>query len=50
MAYRISDTGAEGGIIVSPLGVQEGGKKIAETENIVTVTCQSYQSYQSAWG
>jgi hypothetical protein len=37
LAYRILDTGAEGGIIVSPLGIQEGGAKIAESENILTV-------------
>ena len=34
LAYRIQDTGASGGIIVSPLGIQEGGKKIAQSENI----------------
>ncbi|MFZ1080770.1 MAG: hypothetical protein WAO19_02460 [Candidatus Kryptoniota bacterium] len=37
LAYRIIDTGAEGGIIVSPLGLQEGGSKIAQSENIVSV-------------
>jgi len=35
--YRIHDTGAKGGIIVSPLGVQEGARKIAEAENVVSV-------------
>jgi hypothetical protein len=34
LAYKIQDTGASGGIIVSPLGMQEGAKKIAESENI----------------
>ena len=34
LAYLIQDTGASGGIIVSPLGVQIGAKKIAELENI----------------
>jgi hypothetical protein len=34
LAYCISDTGASGGIVVSPLGFQEGAKKIAAAENI----------------
>lgn len=34
LAYRIKDTGAEGGIIVSPLELQKGAKKIAEHEGI----------------
>ncbi len=34
LAYRIHDSGASGGIIVSPLGMQEGAKKIAQAENI----------------
>jgi hypothetical protein len=37
LAYRIYDTGASGGIIVSPLGLQEGAEKIARTENIYSV-------------
>ncbi|MCI5124460.1 MAG: hypothetical protein D3925_08295 [Candidatus Electrothrix sp. AR5] len=37
LAYRILDTGAEGGIIVSPLGLQEGAKRVADAENIVSV-------------
>lgn len=37
LAYRIYDTNAEGGIIVSPLGLQKGAKKIAEAENIMSV-------------
>lgn len=37
LAYRIIDTGAKGGIIVSPLGLQEGGEKIAQAENIIDV-------------
>ena len=36
-AYRIIDTGAAGGIIVSPLGIQEGAAKIAASENIINV-------------
>jgi hypothetical protein len=37
IAYRIIDTGAKGGIIVSPLGLQEGARKIAEAENVISV-------------
>ena len=37
LAYRIIDTGAEGGIVVSPLGLQEGAEKIAAAENIQSV-------------
>jgi Restriction endonuclease len=37
LAYRISDTGAQGGIIVSPLGLQSGATKIAQAENIHSV-------------
>jgi hypothetical protein len=37
LAYRIHDTKAAGGIIVSPLGIQEGGLKIAKAENIQEV-------------
>lgn len=37
LAYRILDTGAAGGIFVSPLGLQEGGEKIAQAENIVSI-------------
>jgi hypothetical protein len=34
LAFRIEDVGATGGILVSPLGFQEGGKKIAQAKNI----------------
>jgi hypothetical protein len=37
LAYRIQDTGAKGGIIVSPLGLQEGAEKVAKANNIVSV-------------
>ena len=37
LAYRIRDTGAAGGIIVTPLGIQEGAAKIACAEGIVSV-------------
>jgi hypothetical protein len=41
LAYRIIDSGAEGGILVSTLGVQEGAKKIADAENIIEVQLTS---------
>lgn len=34
LAYRILDTGASGGILVSPLGFQEGAKKVAAAEGM----------------
>jgi hypothetical protein len=34
LAFRIQDAGAQGGIIVSPLELQSGAKKIAEYSNI----------------
>lgn len=37
LAYRIIDSGAAGGIIVSPLGLQSGAELVAETENVVNV-------------
>ncbi len=37
VAFKIQDTGAQGGIIVSPLGFQAGAKKVAEYSNIVQV-------------
>jgi hypothetical protein len=37
LAYRITDTGAKGGILVSPLGLQEGARKVANAENIIEV-------------
>ncbi len=37
LAYKISDSKAIGGIIVSPLGLQQGAEKIARAENIVSV-------------
>jgi hypothetical protein len=37
LAYRIIDSGAMGGIIVSPLGLQEGAQKVAAAENIMEV-------------
>ena len=37
LAYRVKDTGAKGGIIVSPLGLQKGAEIIAKSENIHNV-------------
>lgn len=37
LAYSIIDTGAIGGIVVSPLGVQEGGQLVAAARNIFEV-------------
>jgi len=37
LAYRIGDTGAIGGIVVSPLGLQEGARKIAQAKNVISV-------------
>lgn len=37
LAYRIIDTGALGGIVVSPLPLQDGAKKVADAGNIVHV-------------
>jgi hypothetical protein len=43
LAYRIKDTGATGGIIVSPLELQSGARRVAATENIqhIQLTAQS---------
>jgi Zn finger protein HypA/HybF involved in hydrogenase expression len=37
LAYRLHDLGADGGIIVTPVGIQEGGRRVALAEGIVTV-------------
>lgn len=37
IAYQVSDLNAVGGIVVTPIGLQEGAKRIAEAENIITV-------------
>ncbi|WP_417915997.1 restriction endonuclease [Candidatus Electronema sp. JC] len=34
LAFRIQDTGAQGGFVVTPLDLQEGAKKVAAHENI----------------
>ena len=37
LAFRITDAGAIGGIVVSPMGLQEGAAKIAASQNVVSV-------------
>ena len=37
LAYRVLDSGADGAILVSPMGLQEGAQKIAAAENIICV-------------
>ncbi len=37
LAWQIIDTGATGGIIVSPLGIQQGAQKIADKMDIISV-------------
>lgn len=37
LAYQIIDTGAKGGIIVTPLDVQEGARRVAKAKNIEPV-------------
>jgi hypothetical protein len=37
LAYRIIDTGAQGGILVSPLGFQSGAQKVAQANCIIHV-------------
>jgi len=37
LAYRIIDTGAQSGILVSPLGFQSGAQKVAQAERIIHV-------------
>jgi hypothetical protein len=37
LAWSIKDLGADGGILVSPLGLQKGAKKVAASSNITEV-------------
>ncbi|MCK4392390.1 hypothetical protein KAX17_05750 [Candidatus Bipolaricaulota bacterium] len=37
LAYRVVDTGAKGGIVVSPLELQTGARKVAGHSNIIHV-------------
>ena len=38
LAWIIQDTGAVGGLLVSPMGLQEGAAKVAASANILSVT------------
>ena len=38
LAFRIQDTGAQGGIVVSPLKLQSGAEKVATYSNVQHVT------------
>jgi hypothetical protein len=38
LAFRIKDTGAQGGIVVSPLELQSGAKKVAAYSNVQHAT------------
>jgi Restriction endonuclease len=38
LAFQIQDTGAAGGFIVSPLGLQEGAQKVAGAANIHSIS------------
>ena len=46
LAYRILDTGAFGAIIVSPMGLQAGAKRVAAAENIISVKLHEDSSPQ----
>ena len=37
LAYRIGDTGAQGGILVTPVALQRGAQKVVKHENIYQV-------------
>lgn len=44
LAYRIQDTGAVGGIIVSPLPLQKGAQYIADAVNIIPIQIESWST------
>jgi len=47
LAYKITDVGAEGGIIVSPLDLQSGAKKVASANNITHVQLDENSTIQN---
>jgi hypothetical protein len=47
LAYRIKDTGASGGIIVSHAGLQKGAEKVAKANNIISVQIDKDSSPES---
>ncbi len=46
LAYRIKDTNASGGIIVSPLGTQKGAELVAAHEGIIEVKLDKHSTTQ----
>lgn len=44
LAFRIRDTGAKGGIVVSPLGLQSGARKLADFANIQSVVLEPHST------
>lgn len=47
LAWRIKETGAKGGIIVSHLGLQKGAKLVAKAANIVSVIIDANSTPQN---
>jgi Restriction endonuclease len=47
LAYRMSDLGASGGIVVTPIGVQHGGQLVAKAEGIQIVQLDADSSTTS---
>lgn len=46
LAWTILDSGATGGIIVSPLGLQLGAKKVAQAANVIEVQLNEHATTQ----
>ena len=44
IAYRIFDTGAKGGITVSPFDLEKGARKVSAANDITHVTLNSYST------
>ena len=47
IAYRIRDTRSKGGIIVTPLGLQSGAKKVAKRARLIDVRLEANSTIQS---
>lgn len=47
LAFRIHDTNATGGILVSPLGFQKGAQKVANSQNIIEVVLDENSTTES---
>jgi len=47
IAFRIKDTGAAGGIVVTPVGLQAGAQKVADATNVFTVILTPESTPQS---